>query len=84
MCSIIISPARKAIAVTDAASRPATVAIRTSHHKAGLGEFLAVYRFPPQPPNKALERNARWRWLVIRKDRWFFHIVGRAWLSYER
>jgi hypothetical protein len=35
-------------------------------------------------PNKSPERNARWRWLVIREDRWFFHIVGRAWLSFLR
>jgi len=35
-------------------------------------------------PNKSPERNARWRWLVIRKDRGLFHIVGRAWLSFFR
>ena len=36
------------------------------------------------PPNKTPERNARWRWLVVRKSRWFFHIVSRAWLSFFR
>ena len=36
------------------------------------------------PPNKSLERNARWRWLVVRKYLRFFHIVSRAWLSFFR
>jgi len=36
------------------------------------------------PPNKAPERNARWRWLVARFGRGLFHVVGRAWLSFIR
>jgi hypothetical protein len=49
-----------------------------------VSDFRARHWLVTQQPNKALERNARWRWLVVRKDRWLFHIVGRAWLSFFR
>jgi hypothetical protein len=45
---------------------------------------IAALEIQAQHPNKSPERNARWRWLVARKDRGLFHIVGRPWLSFFR